>query len=170
MRKFLILPTLVYPYLIALTLCGLFTDKIPGGNIYVILLILAVVWLIGLLMAAGYSLLGIVHGDDTLKDAWVLMILKLVQIPAYLFIFIAGLMCMITVFTIMISLILIAFDMMSVMLSGIAGISAAVGAARRFGTASAAIHALLGFIFCADVISAVVLYKKLKKAESMSLN
>ncbi len=159
MRRILLIPALIYPYLVALTLIGAFTNRLPGGNIFVLLIILGVLWLVGLPMTITYSILAI-RSYDAKRAAKGVMILKLSQIPAYIVIFVFGIICTLTIFTIGISVVLIAFDTISLILSGIAMIPAAAGGYNTLG-AGAVILGILGFVFCADVIAVVILYKKI---------
>ena len=165
MKRFLLIPALIYPYLIALSVLGLYSGHVPGDSIFLPLLILAVLWLVGLPMAAAYSLIGITMKANPISDARDVMILRLVQIPAYLFILVVGLMSMITIFTVGITITLIAFCVTSRILSGVAGISAAIGAVRRVDTTIAVTCGVLGFLWLADVISAVILHTKLCKIQ-----
>lgn len=165
MKRFLLIPALIYPYLIALSVLGLYSGHVPGDSIFLPLLILAVLWLVGLPMSAAYSLIGITMKANPISDARDVMILRLVQIPAYLFILVVGLMSMITIFTVGITVALIAFCVTSRILSGVAGISAAVGAVRRVDTPIAVTCGVLGFLWLADVISAVILHTKLCKIQ-----
>ena len=168
MKRFLLIPALIYPYLIALSVLGLYSGHVPGDSIFLPLLILAVLWLVGLPMAAAYSLIGITMKANPISDARDVMILRLVQIPAYLFILVVGLMSMITIFTVGITITLIALCVTSRILSGVAGISAAVGAVRRVDTPIAVTCGVLGFLWLADVISAVILHTKLCKIQDRS--
>lgn len=168
MKRFLLIPALIYPYLIALSVLGLYSGHVPGDSIFLPLLILAVMWLVGLPMAAAYSLIGITMKANPISDARDVMILRLVQIPAYLFILVVGLMSMITIFTVGITITLIAFCVTSRILSGVAGISAAIGAVRRVDTPIAVTCGVLGFFWLADVISVVILHTKLCKIQDRS--
>ncbi len=90
------------------------------------------------------------------------MIIKLFQVPAYLFIFVVGLACMVTIFSMGISFFLIAFDGISIFLSGLVGISA-VKCNYTNGILSKKellFYGVLQFIFCVDVICAIFLWKK----------
>lgn len=159
MRRILLIPALIYPYLVALTLIGVFTDRLPGDNIFVPLMILGVLWVAGLPMTIAYSILAI-RSSGAKRAAKDAMILKLSQIPAYIVIFVFGIICTLTIFTIGIPVALIAFDTISLILSGIAMIPAAVRGYPTLG-AGAVIFGILGFVFCADVIAVVILYKKI---------
>ena len=61
---------------------------------------------------------------NALELAKINMTIKLIQIPAYLFLFIIGIACMFTIFTFAISFILLALDCASIFLSGLIGVSA----------------------------------------------
>lgn len=116
-------------------------------------------WLIGL---AGALLLFLTRrGWDARKMALSGMVVKLVQIPAYITWFVLG----IAMFLFMGPLLSFLMDTMTIILSGLVGL-AAVLRCKREGILTgkqALLHGVLQFIFCADVVSAIILYRKTKE-------
>jgi len=93
------------------------------------------------------------------------LVIKLVHIPAYVIIFILGLAFMITIFTFAISIVLMILDVMTIFLSGLIGLSGVIRgySEEKISMKSATIHGILQFVFCLDVISAVIVYRRVKK-------
>ncbi|QQO10867.1 hypothetical protein [Breznakiella homolactica] len=90
------------------------------------------------------------------------MKIKLIQIPAYVLIFLAGLLLLSTIFTMGISVVLMVLDIMAVFLSGLIGLAGVIRGflEKKISKKASVIHGFLQFIFCADVISSIILYKK----------
>lgn len=101
---------------------------------------------------------------DALSLAKTAMIIKLVQIPAYLLIFVFGFMFLITIFTMPFSIGLFMLNCLSMFMTGLLVIASATSAIRNhiFSLKEILWVILLQFVFCADVISSVVFYNKLK--------
>lgn len=160
-------PILLFPYWVLLILYGLFLDQdvmrvLFDRNILWAVFSLGVLWLVGLVCA----LLLFIRAGDALEAARTGMALKLAQIPAYLVIFGVGLACVITIFTIGISLLLALLDMASLFLTGLVGLGA-VQRCRRAGLLTgrqAVFHGLLQFVPCADVVSSVMVFRRVKAA------
>ena len=97
------------------------------------------------------------------------MIIKWMQVPAYVAIFALGLIFAITLFTIPIAIIFVLVDCLTLLLTGLLTISAAVVAVRQgvFQTKDVLWIILLQFVFCADVLAATVFYKKLRNKRSV---
>ncbi len=160
-------PILLFPYWVLLILYGLFLDQdvmrvLFDRNILWAVFSLGVLWLVGLVCA----LLLFIRAGDAMEAARTGMALKLAQIPAYLVIFGVGLACVITIFTIGISLLLALLDMASLFLTGLVGLGA-VQRCRRAGLLTgrqAVFHGLLQFVPCADVVSSVMVFRRVKAA------
>lgn len=102
---------------------------------------------------------------DSLSLAKTAVIVKLIQVPAYLLIFVMGVLLLLTIFTIPFAIALFLFDCITLCLTGLLTIAAAVNAARqRYITAKCAIWVgVLQFVFVADVVSTMVFFSKLPK-------
>lgn len=159
---------MIWPYLFALYV--ILPDR-PGENIstvmllaYIILTIL--VYILNILNAFTYS-----GNEAALKLAFNDMIIKLIHIPFYLCVFIIGAICImvmvVPVFVFIspiIVMILFLIDCFLMLTSSMYGISAAIKSSKE-GVISkkfALSHIIFHCIFVTDIISAVILYRKIK--------
>ena len=108
---------------------------------------------------------------DALSLAKTAMVMKFVQIPAYIFIFALGVAFVIAIFTIPFSIGLFIMDCLSVFMTGLFVISSVIAAIRKkiFTFKEAFWVILLQFIFCADVIASTIFYIKLKRANEQQI-
>lgn len=160
---------ILFPYAIGFLLCALlhpsWMKDLFQNNIYPGLFFLCLFWLFALLSAVTACIYHLACRRDAAELARINLLIKLIQIPAYLFIFAAGLVCMLTIFTIGISFVLMILDGASILLSGFVGISAVKRshAQGMISTAEMVLHGILQFVFCADIFSAILLFRKTKQ-------
>lgn len=162
---------IIFPYFIIFTLLYLFigTSLIQtyGDEIFIVLLCLLIVLYISAFISATLVFISSIKNKTMAVEILRLnMIIKLAHILAYILIFLIGLMCMITIFTYGITIILVILDFLTILLSGIIGVAGVIRSVkeRKLELSKAIIHGVLQFIYCADVISAIILYSKIKKA------
>lgn len=95
------------------------------------------------------------------------MLIKLVQIPAYVLWFAVGMMF----FLFMGPVLAFFVDMQTILLSGLVGLAAVLRckAEGKLERKAVVIHGILQFIFCADVFSAVWVYRKSRKEKENSI-
>lgn len=116
-------------------------------------------WLVGL--AAAVTLLVTKKGWSPHALVQANMWIKLLQIPAYALWFLVGML----LFLFMGALLAVLVDAMTILLSGLVGL-AAVRRCKEEGvlTADQAVtYGILQFVFCVDVVSAIILYRKSKE-------
>ncbi len=89
------------------------------------------------------------------------MLIKLVHIPAYAVWFAVGIL----LFLFMGAPLAFVMDVMAIILSGIVGLAAVLRCRRerRLATKAAVVNGVLQFVFCADVFSAVWVYRNTKE-------
>ena len=94
------------------------------------------------------------------KTAFFNMLIKLVQIPAYLAIFVLGVLFFLTIFTYAFSVFFVLFDCITIFLTGLVGLTANLRLykERKCSGSFAALNSVCQFVFCIDVISAVIVY------------
>jgi len=169
-------PIVLVPYFTLFTLATVFfSAKIPFFN-YIMESVFdgnAVYLLAALLLycvlAGGLSIICFfvsIHKKwDALSLAKTAMIMKLAQIPAYVLIFVLGVVFVITIFTIPFSIGLFVMDCLSVCMTGLFVISSAIATVRSntFTRKGIIWVIILQFVFCADVVSSVIFYIKLKQ-------
>lgn len=164
----------LFPYLILFALICMFTgyfmDSVFQNNVFLLLLLLIVVYVIALVCAVASFISSLAKKRKTLDVLHINMIIKLIHIPAYLLIFIVGIFCMITIFTFGVTIVLIILDGMTIALSGLIGFGGVIQSLRekKISVKAAIIHGILQFIYCADVISSIVIYRKVKVIESQN--
>ena len=108
---------------------------------------------------------GCFHATDLARAN---MIVKLIQIPAY--IFMIGILCMVMIFTIGISFVLLLLDALSIGLTGLFAIAAFQNLNREGMITRKAqfIYSIASFLFCVDVIIAVIGYRKSLSVTTLS--
>lgn len=170
MRKLLpAILIILYPYCIVFLLFSIFSDSFIMehfflNNIFVALLYLGAVWLAALISAIIIYNRNLTRKKDALELARMSMLIKLIQIPAYTIILIPALICMITIFTIGISFLLVLLAAGSILLSGLIGLSA-VKRCYEEGILSRAelhFHDIQQFLFYYDVVSSSKVFQRAK--------
>lgn len=96
------------------------------------------------------------------KTAW---IVKLIQIPAYLAIFVLGVIFLTSIFLFAFTLVLMLLDYASILMSGMLCSAAVINGSRsgKIRLKSNIWIIILQFIFCADVVAAGICHHRLKK-------
>lgn len=170
-RYFSLLPVVFFPYSVSLALMCIFNNDLMEAlfqnNALFLLFGILVLYVIALACSAIVFIISLVLKWDALELLRVNMIIKLVHIPAYLFIFLFGLGTLITIFTAPISLLLMLLDAMTIVLSGMIGLAGVIRgrSEKKLSTQAAVLLGFLQFIFCVDVMGAILLYRKAKAAQ-----
>lgn len=160
---------ILFPYYIVFLIGSLFNQYLMQfifqNNFYMGLLSLCIFGIIAFISVIILCVNNFANKMEAVEATKIAMIIKIVQIPAYLFIFVIGFMCLFTIFTVGISFVLLILDGASIILSGLIGIFAvrrcyADGILTR---AEMIIHSILQFVFCLDVVSAIIVFRKVKK-------
>lgn len=178
MKKYLLfVPAMLYPYFIVAILFLLFNrDSAPGrifwegmnsieNNGLLLLILVLLVWL-GCIFSIIIAFSRAVKNKwDTVKLLRMNMIVKLVHIPTYIFLFVLGLVCLMMIFTVGVTVIIVILDAMTIFLSGmISVLTVSKGCTEKlFSPGKAVLFGILGFVYCVDVIEAVILYIKVKR-------
>lgn len=155
LKWLLLLYVMGFPYLCFWGLYG--GQAALHGNPFVLI---GLLWLAGL--GAALAVLLSRKGRTARELALAGLLIKLAHIPSYVFWFAAGLLF----FLFMGAPLAFLMDVMAISLSGLIGL-AAVFQCKKEGILNGKqvfIHGILQFMFCADVISAVLLYRKARGA------
>jgi hypothetical protein len=161
----------LFPYLIVFALICMFKtyfmDTVFHNNIFSLLLILIVLYVVALGCAVTAFIASLAKESKILDVLRINIIIKLIHIPAYLFIFVVGLSSMITIFTSGISIVLVILDGMTIALSGLIGLGGVIKSLRenKIFIKAAIIHGILQFVFCVAIISSIVIYRTVKATE-----
>lgn len=170
MKKFVPTVSIVlFPYAVAFVLYCIFSgflmESIFQNNAYLCLLLLIIIWVIALICAVSICAVSLVRKWDFVELSRVNMLIKTISIPAYFFIFVFGLACMLTIFTFGISIVLMVLDAMAIVLSGLIGVSAVKRSYdnKAISVKEMILYGILQFVFCVDVVVSIILFRKSKK-------
>ena len=174
-NKLKMLPVMFYPYIYMICLvmycfiCFQIDDssEVQATGI-VILLIIAIVCNLYALIVVVVNLIMAVKGNyNAIELVKMNMIIKLVHIPAYIIHFLLGMLGLLaSVWGIGFILWAITIDLVTIGLTGMVGVSASV-CCKKEGILSKSmswLYAFSSFIYCVDVISAIVFFVKVKKS------
>ncbi len=174
----LLMPAILLPYITLLLAAILFLSPhspafefimvhVFQENALFILASLLVFCLIAVLFSTVHFILSVRKNWNPLSLAKCAMLIKWIQVPAYLVIFVLGLLLAITIFTTAIAAVFVLVDCLTLILTGMITISAAVIGVRQgiFTKKYVFWIILLQFIFCADVLAATVLYLKARNKQ-----
>ena len=161
MKRFLLLiPVMIQPYILLFALYSIFinqyiVERFFGGNGLWLLFVIFVTIVISFICTLVYM-------PFCLAKGWAFfnMLIKLVQIPAYLAIFVLGVLFFLTIFTYAFSVFFVLFDCITIFLTGLVGLTANLRLykERKCSGSFAALNSVCQFVFCIDVISAVIVY------------
>lgn len=160
----LLLGVLVYPYIIVFLLVSMFTSSevyIDRHVNLLSLLMIMVIWYVVVLVCTIVTLIiNLSKEKDATEILRINMIIKLIHIPAYLILYIVGVICLLTIFTFGISIALVIIDIMIIVLSGLIGLGGIIRSVKenKIRKETGIIFAVLQFVFCVDVIIAIVAY------------
>ena len=177
-RIWLALPTALLPYVALFALATIFLstklaffevtmESVFGGNgLYLFAAFLLYCLLCMALGVVGF-VVGICKKWDAVSLAKFAMIVKLIQIPAYLALFVLGLLLMLAIFTIPFSIVLFFVCSLTLALTGLWVVSASITALRQGICKPQEVIwvMILQFVFCADVVASIIFYVTLKKKQ-----
>ena len=95
------------------------------------------------------------------------MIMRIVQVPFYVAIFIIGFLCLLTVFTFAVTFVLAIIDAICIVTTGMCSV-AVYREMRKCGLITPkeqTVYSILGFIYCADVVVAIIAFVSARKAK-----
>ena len=169
------IPTLLVPYIAIFTLAVVFlSTKVKLFEAIMesifqndgLLLIAALIIYLLLTIALGIAcfFISTFKFCDALSTAKTAMLIKLIQIPAYIMIFVLGVAMTIAIWTIPFTIALFWIDCLCLFLTSLPVISSIICAVRhgtmKFQDVIWVI--ILQFVFCADVVASIIYCKKLK--------
>lgn len=163
MKKLLVLPAAILPYMIFISVVCMFYSGTKPVLFLFTAAITAVLFPVSALCNVVYVVM--LRKESELKAIKAALILKLVQVPAYVGIFCLGLMCMLTIFTIPVILVLSALDFVSLCICNVISLPAIVKCrkSQMISKSTFVISSIVQFVFCLDIISIFAIYIKTKK-------
>lgn len=159
----------VTPYLAVIPLILTFIGsdelwQVFGNNAYnLIIPVVLFIILTGILTSVCF-IISLKNKWDAYALAKTMAIIKLIHVPAYIAIFIVGAFCTLTVFSLPFTVLLAVFDYILLIMSGLMTSSAVILALNQNPQLpkTYCLLIVLQFVFCADVVATVFIYKKLK--------
>ena len=174
-RIWMIIPTALLPYLGLFTLATIFFStkcsffeyimvSIFRNNALNLIAVLLICCIIATLINIICFVASIRKGWDALSLAKSAMIIKLIHVPAYVLIFVLGILLTLTIFTIPFSVGLFLLDCLTLLLSGLLTTASIINTVRQgvFKAKDIFWIIILQLVFCADVVASIVFYFKLK--------
>ena len=177
-RFLLILPAVLLPYatlgLLVLIYIAphTFLDEWMGRGGFFYLLGFFLLYVITAFALAVVGFVKSIRGNwDPISLAKTAMIIKLAQIPAYICIFILGLVCLVMIFTYFISFLLALIDAITLCATGLLTTAAVVNHSRRNQLEWGKYWWVIAtqFIFCVDVGTTIWFYTKLRREKKEQL-
>lgn len=175
-RIWLIIPTTLIPYLVLFSLATIFASTklsffqsmmeiVFRENIINLVIMLLLYCTFSTVLSIICFVVSIRQKWNALSLAKTTVIVKLIQLPAYIFIFVLGFLLIISLFTIPFSIGLFLLDCLTVFLTGLLTFAAVINAVRQdlFKLKEVTWVIILQLIFCADVVASIVFYLKLKE-------
>ena len=175
-RIWLVLPMSLIPYAALFALAVIFFASTNSAAKYIMesvfnsnaLLLIAGVLIyivIACILNCVCFFISIAKNWNALSVAKTVMIIKLMQIPAYILIFVLGVLFLITIFTLPFSVALFLLDILTLLMTGLLEVGAVVLAVRqsRVGFKENLWIVIFQFLFCIDVVASVIFYIKLKR-------
>jgi hypothetical protein len=171
------IPTLLSPYIAIFTLAVVFLstkvklfeaimESIFQNNGLLLIAALVIYFLLTFALCIATFFISTFKFRDAISMAKTAMLIKLMQIPAYVVIFVLGLGAMLGIMTIPFAIALFWIDCLCLFLTGLPVLSSIICALRQ-GTIKfrdVIWVIILQFVFCADVVAAIIYYKRLKEA------
>lgn len=167
-RHYLLIPCALIPYF------AIFTMIFFVRSIMIPFVICGIIFLLLLLTSLPLS---IIYAVRCVKEkapareiAKANMIVKLIHIPAYLAIFFIGCICFVTIFTFWFVVPLTLFDLYLIIQTGVIGALASKQSCSEGKISSCwwVLCAISQFIYCVDVVAAIVLFVKQKSKTTES--
>lgn len=173
MRRYLkLILVILFPYSIILVLVCIFSgiiETVLKNFDFLVLLALPVLYIAALVSSVAFLITSLVKKRNAQELLHINMAIKLIHIPSYLIIFSLGLVSMMTIFTLGFTIVFIIWDCMTIVLSGLIGLGGVIRSLRenKLSKKAVVIHGILQFVFCADVISSIIIYKTVKRNSSL---
>ena len=171
------IPTLLSPYLAIFTLAAVFLstkvklfeaimESIFQNDGLLLIAALVIYFLLTFALCVATFFISTFKFRDAISMAKTAMLIKLIQIPAYIMIFVLGVAMTIAILTIPFTIALFWIDCLCLFLTGLPVLSSIICALRQ-GTIKfrdVIWVIILQFVFCADVVASIIYYKRLKEA------
>lgn len=169
MRRLLLLSATIFPYTVLIAMWLIFSsskimDTVFQGNAWLLIGVVCLFLVAAFSLCIVDFLMCVFKPLNTVSLAKSVLTVKLLQIPAYLAIFVLGALSMITIFTIPFTIAFVFIDIATIIMTGMMGNASVIVAFRenKLSKCEATVFSVLQYIFCVDVVASIVLFAKLK--------
>ena len=176
MKKYIFaLPIFILPYIVLgaiyCTYTGFLMDSVFHSHGLILLFWVNIIYFIGFIYSVIYAFTGLFKKDKSLEMIKMNMIIKLVHIPAYIIIFLLGLLLLITIFTMAASFYFIFVDGLTIFCSGLIGFVAILKGTKenKVDKQKFIKYSILQFVYCFDIFYAVHVFRQSKKISNESI-
>lgn len=167
-KLILLLPGAIFPYSLVFALycisTGFLMESVFCGDAFVLLFGILGLFVVAMICNVIFLAFSILRKWDANKISFANMLIKLIQIPAYVLIFISGIAFSLTLFTVAFSIFFVIFDCLAIGLTGLIGVSSVARCYAEGKTSKcfSIVNGFLQFVFCIDIVSAVMVFMKSK--------
>ena len=181
-RVWLIIPEVIFPYIVLLAVSNIFLvtksrffemimERIFNDNALYLVAVVLLFALFALILSILCIVISLYKKWDSLSLAKTAVIVKLLQAPAYIIIYILGALCCITIFTFAFTFAFVLIDCIVLFMSGLLTVSSIINAYRQklISKKDAIIFGALQFVFVADVVYAIIYFKKLSELKTLGV-
>lgn len=168
MKRYLrLLPVILFPYFIVFISVSMLELNILGalfhGDALIPLLILLVLYIVSPIWAVVVFVKNLTQKRNAKELLRVSKVVKQIQIPAHIMLFFVWLAAVIMLARVFPIFVFFAWAWVPIFSSGLLGLSGVIRGVKenRLSKKTAVLHGVLQFVFIADVVSAVVLYRKM---------
>jgi hypothetical protein len=166
----------LYPYLFYFSYDYVYKEKIMKtvfqNNILYLVFALMILYAIALLSSIIVCIVSIVMKWNAQQLLLVNMIIKIFHAPAIIYLSLVTLLFMSIIFTFVVSILSAILLCGIIIMSGLIGLTAVIRSAieKKLSKKHAIIHGCLQFLVIGDVISSIVIYRRVKKASNMQIS
>ncbi len=174
-KIWLMIPAILNPYLFMLSVTGMLLSAkvefiiesqfLASYGIFIWYGFFIILGLVSIALTVLVFVLSLKGKWDPLFLSKCAMIIKLIQIPAYILIFVYGVLFAVTVWLFVVSFIAIIVDYITLLMSSSFNIAAIINLIRekKLSFKKSIPLIISQFIYCVDVVGAIILYRKIKK-------
>ena len=175
-KNLIMLPVMFYPYIYMICVVTFYYINDVASELYeeasLGMFIFAIICNLYVLIVVIVNLIRAIKGKwNAIELVKLNMIIKLVHVPAFVFHFLLGMAGLVaSVWGIGFIMWAVLIDLLTIGLTGMIGLSASVSC-RKEGMLTnpmAFLYAVLSYIYCVDVISAIAFYVKLRKGNKIA--
>lgn len=174
LKYFALIPALLTQYVFLTLLFALFRNHhilttIFNESILNMFMFLIIFFLAAFIGTIVTFILSIVFKWDAKTTAFISMMIKLLQIPAYIAMLFMGMIGTFTIFLIALPFVIISINLITIFMTGIIATAACIAGCRekKLKAEEALAFSIGQFFFCADIVICIIVYVKIRKAEKL---